>query len=181
MESAPARPPENTRELSTRIRGSAAGGGGTAPDSSWRALIPLLYNFALASLRSTNTLPSKLTPANNPLVFEYENTAATPLVLAAPAASAFRPTGPAANETFPPSVMLPACEKVRTAAASLRIKTKSVNSNPICPPNPAPAVAIADGADQDPSASRATTTPEPKRPDPKKPALRTERIARPCV
>ena len=73
----------------------------------------------------------------------------------------------------------PCCENVRTAAMSLRMNTKSVSSNPICPPNPAPPVAIAEGALHDPSASLATTIPLPYRAEPRKPALMTERIARP--
>ena len=68
---------------------------------------------------------------------------------------------------------------MRTAAASFRMKTKSVSSNPICPPKPPPPVAMAEGADQVPSERRAITMPEPKRPEPKKPALRTVMIARP--
>lgn len=106
---------------------------------------------------------------------------ATLFKLAAPAASALRPTGPAAIDTFPPSVIEPACANVRTAAASFRIKTKSVSSKPIWPPKPAPAVPMALGADQEPSGRRATTTPLPNRPEPRKPALRTVRIARPYV
>jgi len=100
---------------------------------------------------------------------------------AAPAASAFLPTGPAAIDTFPPSVSDPAWEKVFTALASLRINTKSVSSNPIWPPKPAPPVAMADGALQLPSGRRATTRPLPKRADPRNPALITVRIARPWV
>jgi hypothetical protein len=80
---------------------------------------------------------------------------------------------------LPPSVSEPACEKVLTALASLRMKTKSVSSKPICPPKPAPPVAMADGADHDPSGSRAMTSPLPKRAEPRKPALITVRIARP--
>lgn len=68
---------------------------------------------------------------------------------------------------------------MRTAAASFSMKTKSVSSNPICPPKPPPPVAIAEGADQELSERRAITMPEPKRPEPKKPALRTVMIARP--
>ena len=101
--------------------------------------------------------------------------------LAAPAASAFRPTGPAAIETLPPKVSEPAWANVLTALASLRMKTKSVSSKPICPPKPPPIVPMAEGADHDPSASLATTMPEPKRAVPKKPALKTVRMARPCV
>ena len=101
--------------------------------------------------------------------------------LAAPAASAFRPTGPAAIETLPPKVSEPACANVLTALASLRMKTKSVSSKPICPPKPPPIVPMAEGADHEPSASLATTMPEPKRAVPRKPALKTVRMARPCV
>jgi hypothetical protein len=61
----------------------------------------------------------------------------------------------------------------------LRMKTKSVSSKPICPPKPPPMVPMAVGADHDPSARRATTTPEPNRAVPRKPALKTVRIARP--
>lgn len=61
----------------------------------------------------------------------------------------------------------------------MRMKTKSVSSKPICPPKPPPPVAIADGADQVPSERRATTMPEPKRAEPRKPALNTVMIARP--
>ena len=83
--------------------------------------------------------------------------------------------------TLPPRVRDAACAKARTAAASFRMKTKSVNSNPIWPPNPPPAVAIAEGADQVPSDNRATIRPEPNLPEPRKPALKTVRIARPCL
>lgn len=100
---------------------------------------------------------------------------------AAPAASALRPTGPAANDTLPPRVMDPACAKVLTAAVSLRMKTKSVSSKPIWPPNPPPSVPIALGALQVPSGSRATTRPLPNRPDPRNPALKTVMMARPLA
>ena len=128
-----------------------------------------------------STDPSKLTPAKRPLVLLYAKIPLTLFKLAAPAASAFLPTGPAAMETFPPSVKLPTCANVLTALASLRMKTKSVSSKPICPPNPPPTVPIADGADHEPSARRATTTPLPKRPEPRKPALKTVRMARPLA
>jgi hypothetical protein len=110
------------------------------------------------------------------LVFEYAKMPETPLSEAAPAASALRPTGPAAMETLPPRVSEPTCAKVLTALASLRMKTKSVSSKPICPPKPPPTVPIAEGADHDPSASLATT-----RPLPRKPALKTVRMARPLA
>lgn len=124
---------------------------------------------------------------------------------AAPAASALRPTGPAAMETLPPSVREPTCAKVLTALASLRMKTKSVSSKPIWPPKPPPTVPIAVGADlrdiprqpypssdtlllllrelahHDPSANRATTTPLPNLPEPRKPALKTVKMARPLA
>lgn len=125
------------------------------------------------------TLPSSDTPAKRPLVLLYAKMPLTLLRDAAPAASAFRPTGPAAMETLPPSVMEPSCAKVLTARESLRIKTKSVSSKPICPPKPPPRVPMAEGADQLPFESRATTMPDPKRPEPRKPALKTEMIARP--
>lgn len=66
-----------------------------------------------------------------------------------------------------------------TAEVSLRMKTKSVSSKPIWPPKPPPRVPIALGALQVPSGSRATTRPLPKRPDPRKPALKTVMMARP--
>lgn len=43
-----------------------------------------------------------------------------------------------------------------------------------------PAVPIADGADQDPSDKRATTSPEPTLTDARKPPLITVRIAKLC-
>lgn len=105
--------------------------------------------------------------------------AATPLVLRAPAASALRPTGPAAIETLPPTSIEPACLNVSTAESAFRMKMKSVSSMPICPPKPPPPMAMADGPDQLPSFSLATTTPDPIRAEPRKPALMTVRIARP--
>jgi hypothetical protein len=123
--------PENALEFRTRISGSAAGGGGTAPSRSCLPVILAPYNFSFASLLSMRTEPSSETPAKSPLVLLYANTPATPFKLAAPAASAFRPTGPAAILTFPPSVMAAAWANDRTAAASLRMKTKSVSSKPI--------------------------------------------------
>jgi hypothetical protein len=77
-------------------------------------------------------------------------------------------------------VMDPACANVFTADVSLRMKTKSVNSKPIWPPKPPPTVPMAEGADQEPSFRRATTIPDPKRPEPRKPALKTVMTARPC-
>ena len=71
----------------------------------------------------------------------------TDLREAAPAASALRPTGPAAMETLPPRVREPTWAKVLTALASLRMKTKSVSSKPIWPPKPPRTVPIALGAD----------------------------------
>lgn len=55
-----------------------------------------------------------------------------------------------------------------------------MTSKPICPPKPPPAVPIADGADHEPSASRATTIPDPNRAEPRKPALNWVITARPC-
>jgi hypothetical protein len=82
-------------------------------------------------------------------------------------------------DTLPPRVSEPACEKVLTALASLRMKTKSVSSKPIWPPKPAPPVAMAVGALHEPSGRRAITRPLPKRAEPRKPAFMTVRIARP--
>lgn len=82
-------------------------------------------------------------------------------------------------ETLPPNVREPAWAKVLTALASLRMKTKSVSSKPSWPPKPAPMVPMAEGADHEPLGRRATTTPEPKRAVPRKPALKTVRMARP--
>lgn len=59
------------------------------------------------------------------------------------------------------------------------MKTKSVSSKPIWPPKPPPNVPMAEGADHVPSDKRATTMPDPKRPDPKKPALKTVMTAKP--
>jgi hypothetical protein len=118
-------------------------------------------------------------PPNSPLVLEYANIDATPFVLAPAETSALRPTGPSATETLPPSVKLPACENVRTAWSSLRMKTKSVSSRPINPPKPPPTVAIAEGADQEPSGRRATRMPDPNRREPRKPARVTVQITRP--
>ncbi|KAI5287932.1 hypothetical protein KEM55_009216 [Ascosphaera atra] len=63
-------PPVKARVWRTRMSGSAAGGGRTAPSRSSLAEMRRLYSFSFASLRSTSTLPSKLTPANRPLVLE---------------------------------------------------------------------------------------------------------------
>lgn len=101
-----------------------------------------------------------------------------PSIVALLVNSAFLPTGPNAIEMFAPKVKLPIRKKERRPASS-KMKTKSVNSNPTCPPNPAPVNEIADGADQLPSSSRAMTRPDPKRADPRNPALATVHIARP--
>ena len=161
------------------MRGSAEAVGRTPPSSSCTALIRDPYSFSLASRRSMKPPPSSDTPANRPFVLEYANTAATLFKLAAPEASAFRPTGPAAREMFAPKLRDPCCANVLTAEALLRMKTKSVSSKPICPPKPPPTVAMADGADHEPSDKRATTTPEPNRPDPRKPAFMTVTTAKP--
>ena len=88
--------------------------------------------------------------------------------------------GPAAALMFPPMVTLPPMENARTASSLLRIMTKSVMSAPIWRPQPTPPVAIQDGADHDPSGRRAMTRPEPALPEKTKPALITEKTARPA-
>ncbi|KAJ5115052.1 hypothetical protein NUU61_000811 [Penicillium alfredii] len=50
---------------------------------------------------------------------------------------------------------------------------------PMLLPTPIPPVARADGVDQLPSGRRATSNPEPKRTEPKNPALRMVNIASP--
>ena len=104
---------------------------------------------------------------------------AAPLRLAPVLNSALRPTGPVATEMFPPIVRLPICENVQTARASFRMKTKSVSSTPMSPPNPTPPVTMAEGADQLPLSSRAIITPDPNRMDPRNPALVAVKIMRP--
>lgn len=104
MASSLAAAPEKILVFSTRIKGSAAGGGRTPPSSNCLAVMRPPYIFSFASLLSIKTLPSSDTPANKPFVLLYANTPATPFKLAAPAASAFRPMGPAAILTLPPSV-----------------------------------------------------------------------------
>ncbi|KAH3686961.1 hypothetical protein WICPIJ_002059 [Wickerhamomyces pijperi] len=125
--------------------------------------------------------PSSETPANKPLVLEYAKMAAADFRDAVPAASALRPKGPAAKETFPPKVMDPAWANELTASLVFKINTKSVNSNPICPPAPAPAVTMAEGGDHDPSGNLATMTPDPALPENKNPAFKTVITASPLA
>jgi hypothetical protein len=82
-------------------------------------------------------------------------------------------------EIFPPRVNVPELIKVVTAASVLRTNTKLVNSIPNWPPAPNPPSEMADGADQVPSGRRHTISPEPKRTDPRKPALKTLQITSP--
>ena len=91
------------------------------------------------------------------------------------------PMGPAAAETFPPMVTFPPKANARTASSLLSTMTKSVMSAPIWSPQPTPPVAMHDGADHEPSGSRAMTSPEPALPEKTNPALSTENIARPAV
>lgn len=90
------------------------------------------------------------------------------------------PMGPAAAEMLPPIVTLPPSANALTASSLFRTMTKSVMSAPIWSPHPTPPVAMHDGADQDPSGMRAMTMPEPALPEKTKPALRTEKMARPA-
>ena len=89
------------------------------------------------------------------------------------------PMGPAVAAMLPPMVTLPPIANARTASSLLSTMTKSVMSAPIWRPQPTPPVAMHDGADHEPSGSRAMTSPEPALPEKTKPALRTEKIARP--
>lgn len=89
------------------------------------------------------------------------------------------PMGPAAALMFPPMVTLPPIANARTASSLLSTITKSVMSAPICRPQPTPPVAMHDGADHEPSGSRAMTIPEPALPENTKPAFTTEKMARP--
>jgi len=70
-------------------------------------------------------------------------------------------------------------EKARTASSLLRTMTKSVISAPIWRPHPRPPVAMQEGADHEPSGSRAMTIPEPAFPENTNPALITWKMARP--
>ena len=89
------------------------------------------------------------------------------------------PIGPAVALMFPPMVTFPPNENARTASSLFRTITKSVMSAPICKPHPRPPVAMHEGADQEPSGSRAMTRPEPAFPEKTKPALMTWKMARP--
>lgn len=91
------------------------------------------------------------------------------------------PIGPAAALIFPPMVTFPPMEKARTASSLLSTITKSVMSAPIWRPHPTPPVAMQEGADQEPSGRRAMTMPEPALPENMKPALSTEKTARPAM
>jgi len=90
------------------------------------------------------------------------------------------PIGPAVAAIFPPIVTFPPSENARTASSLLRTMTKSVMSAPTWRPQPTPAVPMQEGADQDPSGSRAMTSPDPALPEKTNPALITEKIARPA-
>ena len=115
---------------------------------------------------------------NAPLDFEYENIGAGCAKLAWTEPPV--PMGPAEAEMLPPTVTLPPMANARTASSELRTTTKSVMSAPACRPQPTPPVAMHDGADHEPSGMRAMTSPEPALPEKTKPALRTEKIARPA-
>ena len=114
---------------------------------------------------------------NAPFDFEYENIGAGCASVACTAPPV--PIGPAAAEMLPPMVTFPPIANARTASSLFSTITKSVMSAPIWRPQPTPPVAMHDGADHEPSGSRAMTSPEPALPEKTKPALRTEKIARP--
>lgn len=93
------------------------------------------------------------------------------------------PIGPAAALMLPPMVRFPPRENARIASSLFRTTTKSVMSAPIWRPHPKPPVAMHEGADHEPSGSRAMTMPDPALPEKTKPAFSTWKIARPflCV
>ena len=114
-----------------------------------------------------------------PLLFEYENIGAGCAKLACTLPPV--PIGPAAALTLPPIVTFPPIANARTASSLLRMTTKSVMSAPIWRPQPMPPVAMQEGADHEPSGRRAMTMPEPALPEKTKPALTTEKMARPVA
>lgn len=114
-----------------------------------------------------------------PLDLEYENIGAGCARLAWTLPPV--PMGPAVALMLPPMVTFPPRENARTASSLLRTMTKSVISAPIWRPQPTPPVAMQDGADHEPSGKRDMTRPEPAFPEKTKPALRTWKMARPCV
>jgi hypothetical protein len=114
---------------------------------------------------------------NIPLDFEYENMGEGCAKLACKLPPV--PIGPALAAMFPPIVTFPPNERALTASSLLSTITKSVISAPIWRPHPIPPVAMQEGADQDPSGSRAMTMPEPAIPENTKPALTTLKMARP--
>ncbi len=113
-----------------------------------------------------------------PFDFEYENIGAGCASVAWTAPPV--PIGPAAAEMLPPIVTLPPSANARTASSLFSTMTNSVMSAPICRPQPTPPVAMHEGADHEPSGSRAMTMPDPALPENTKPALSTEKIARPA-
>jgi hypothetical protein len=115
----------------------------------------------------------------SPFDLEYENIGAGCASVACTLPPV--PIGPAAALTLPPMVTFPPIEKARMASSELSTITKSVISAPICKPQPTPPVAIQEGADHEPSGSRATTRPEPALPEKTKPALMTWKTARPGI
>ena len=112
-----------------------------------------------------------------PFDFEYENIGAGCASVAWTAPPV--PMGPAAAEMLPPMVTFPPNANARTASSLFSTMTKSVMSAPIWRPHPTPPVAMHEGADHEPSGSRAMTRPEPALPENTKPALITEKMARP--
>ena len=115
--------------------------------------------------------------ADIPFDLDYENIGAGCAKLACTLPPV--PIGPAVAAIFPPIVTFPPRENALTASSLFKTTTKSVMSAPIWRPHPRPPVAMQDGADQEPSGSRAITSPEPAFPLNTNPALRTWKMARP--
>lgn len=113
----------------------------------------------------------------SPFDFEYENMGAGCAKVAWTLPPV--PMGPAAALMFPPIVTFPPMLNALTASSLFKTITKSVMSAPIWRPQPSPPVAMQEGADHEPSGSRAMTRPEPAFPLNMKPALSTWKTARP--
>ena len=86
------------------------------------------YNFSLALPSERSVEPSRETPANNPLLREYERISAFITISVAP--SAVRPFGPAAAEASAPNFTLLVSKDV-APLGFITSRTKSV----ACPPN----------------------------------------------
>src|SRR3954469_7548478 len=101
------------------------------------------------------------TPANNPLLREYEYTSA--LKSWSVLADADRPTGPAATDASPPSVSLPSAMP-STPRLVVNTSTRSVDCTPSCQPTLPPVMDTMMGSEKRPSSPRTTSAPLPRRP-----------------